>query len=430
MSKFQIILTGVFVFCIVIGVIAFATFKSSNTSTQLPTVTIWGTLPSSTITEMVNQLNQTRASALSINYVQIPAVDFRRQFIEELANGRGPDAILVPQQYILGLVDKVIEIPNTALSQRAYQDTFIGQSDLYITQTGFTAIPFLVDPMVMYWNRTMFTNAGIAKYPVYWDEFANIGKKIDIKDINSNIRRSSIAMGEFANIDHAREILSTLFLQAGNPVTLYGSAGIQSGLSDSSYSGSRTSTPALTFFTQFSDPRDSHYSWNRSLPSSKASFLAGTLATYFGFASEVNELRQKNPNIDYDVAPIPQARTGTIRTTYGNMYGLSLVKSSQNQANTYNVMRILTAGDAMSILSKITFLPSVRRDVIAQGSTNPYMASFLDAALISRGWLDADPVRSNQIFTNMVQSVTSGRLDTYTAIKNASDELNLSLQNK
>ncbi len=430
MSKFQIILTGVFVFCIVIGVIAFATFKSNNTSTQLPTVTIWGTLPSATIAEFVNQLNQTRSSTLSINYIQIPAADFRRQFIEELANGRGPDAIIVPQQYILGLVDKIVEIPNTVLSQRAYQDTFIGQSDLYITQTGFTSIPFLIDPMVMYWNRTMFTNAGIAKYPVYWDEFAGIGKKIDVKDINSNIRRSSIAMGEFANIDHAREILSTLFLQAGNPVTLYGSGGIQSGLSDSSYSGSRTSTPALTFFTQFSDPRDSRYSWNRSLPSSKNSFLAGTLATYFGFASEVNELRQKNPNIDYDVAPMPQARTGALRTTYGNMYGISLVKSSVNQSNTYNVMQILTASDAMSILSKITFLPSVRRDVIAQGSTNPYMASFLDAALISRGWLDSDPVRSNQIFTDMVQSVTSGRLDTYTAIKNASDELSLSLQNK
>ncbi|MEI7504613.1 MAG: leucine-rich repeat protein, partial [Paludibacter sp.] len=94
----------------------------------------------------------------------------------------------------------IIEIPNTALSQRAYQDSFIGQSDLYISPTGFTAIPFLVDPLVMYWNRTMFTNAGIAKYPVYWDEFATIGKKIDVKDVNSNIRRSSIAMGEFVNI--------------------------------------------------------------------------------------------------------------------------------------------------------------------------------------------------------------------------------------
>jgi ABC-type glycerol-3-phosphate transport system substrate-binding protein len=430
MSKFQIILTGIFVFCIVIGVIAFATFKSNNTTSQLPTITIWGTLPATTFTEFVNQLNKTRTSILSVNYVQIPETDFRRQFIEELANGRGPDAILVPQQYLLGLNDKIVEIPNTVLSQRAYQDTFIGQSGLYITQTGFMAIPFFIDPLVMYWNRTMFTNAGIAKYPVYWDEFAGIGKKIDVKDVNSNIRRSSIAMGEFVNIDHAREILSTLFLQAGNPITFYGTSGIQSGLGDSSYSGSKTSTPALTFFTQFSDPRDSHYSWNRSLPSSKNSFLAGTLATYFGFASEVNELRQKNPNIDYDVAPMPQARTGSVRTTYGDMYGISIVRSSLNQGNTYNIMQILTAPDAMAILSKITFLPSVRRDVIAQGSTNPYMASFLDAALISRGWLDADPVRSNQIFTNMVQSVTSGRLDTYTAIKNASDELNLSLQNK
>ena len=234
-------------------------------------------------------------------------------------------------------------------------------------------------------------------------------------------------MGEFVNIDHARELLSTLLLQSGNPITFDGGNGIQSALGDSSYSGSRTSTPALTFYTQFSDPRDSHYSWNRSLPSSKSSFLAGTLATYFGLASEINELRQKNPNIDYDVAPIPQARTGSIRTTYGNMYGLSMVRSTSNPNNTYAILNILTAPDAMALLSQLTFLPSVRRDVIAQVSTDPYMASFLDAALISRGWLDSNPRTSNQIFTELVESITSGRADTYSAIKTANDELTLSL---
>jgi ABC-type glycerol-3-phosphate transport system substrate-binding protein len=378
----------------------------------------------------VSQLNLTRSSSLSINYLQVPEESFRKNLIEELANGRGPDAVLIPQQYMLGLSDKIVEIPNTLLPQRTFQDTFVGQSDLYITQTGVTAIPFIIDPLVMYWNRTMFTNAGIAKYPVYWDEFASIGQKIDVKDTNSNIRRSSIAMGEFKNINHAREILSTLLLQSGNPITFYGSSGIQSALGDSDYVGTRTSVPAVNFFTQFSNPRNPQYSWNRSLPSSKNSFLAGNLATYFGFASEIGELRQKNANIDYDVAPIPQARTGSIRTTYGNMYGISMVRSTTNQGNTYNIMQILTAPDAMAILSKLTFLPSVRRDVIAQGSTNPYMASFLDAALISRGWLDSDPVQSSQIFTELVESITSGRADTYNAIETASDKLDMSLTNR
>ena len=428
MSKFQIILIGLFVIFIVVGVITFATYKSNSSDTTLPTVVIWGTFPKSSFSDFVQKLNQTRSSSLSVEYTEIDPANFRKQFIEELARGKGPDAILIPQQEIMGYFDKVIEIPNTILTQRDFQNTFIPQADLYLTSTGAIALPFIVDPLVMYWNRTMFTNAGIAKYPQYWDEFVDIGKKINVKDTNSNIRRSAIALGEFKNINHAREILSTLFLQAGNPVTFYSNGALQSGLGDSNFSGSKLSIPALTFYTQFSNPRDSKYSWNRSLPSSKNSFLAGSLATYFGFTSELSDLRDKNPNIDYDVAPLPQARNGSIRTTFGNMYGLSIVRSTTNTNNTYAVINILTAPDAMKILSDITYLPSIRRDVIAKSSTDPYMAIFLDSALISKGWLDTSPARSNQIFTNLAESVTSGRADAYSAIKQANDELNLSLQ--
>ena len=430
MSKFQIILTAIFIVFIISGVVMFATYKGNNTSEALPTVAIWGTFPEEVFNDLVNKINLNRSSPLSINYTQIPRANFRKQFIEELARGNGPDAILIPQQEILGFSDKIIEIPNTVLTQRDFQNTFVPQADLYLTAEGSMAIPFVIDPLVMYWNRTIFTNAGIAKYPVYWDEFKNIGERINLKDQNLNIRRSAIAFGEFKNVNHAREILSTLFLQAGNPVTYYDDGQIQSALGDSNYSGTKSSIPALSFYTQFSNPRDPSYSWNRSLPNSKNSFLAGTLSTYFGFTSELNELREKNPNIDYDVAPIPQTRNGKNRVTYGNMYGLSIVRSTTDMNSAYQIIKAITSPEASSLLSKSSYLPSVRRDAIASGSTDPYMAIFLDASLISKGWLDTSPERSNTIFTNLVESVTSGRSNAYNALIQASDELNISLQNQ
>lgn len=431
MSKFQIILIAVFVLCIVAGVAAFATFKSDNSDSNLPPITVWGTFPSDTFQSFVSEINKNLAKRITIDYREISEANFRKTFIEELARGKGPDAILIPQDLIMGYEDKIVEVPNTVLTRRDYQNTFIGQADLYLTPTGSLALPLIVDPLVMYWNKTMFTNAGIAKYPVYWDEFEEIGKRLTLKDENSNIRRSALALGEFKNISHAREILSTLFFQAGNPVTYFSNEGsLVSSLGDRGVvSGTQSSSPALTFFTKFSNPRDPQYSWNRSLPTSKNSFLAGNLATYFGFTSEISEIREKNPNIDYDVAPIPQIRTGKVRTTYGNMYGISIARSTTNQSNTYMVMQILTSPESMAVLSELTYLPSVRRDVIATGSVDPYMAIFLDAALISKGWLDTDPTVSNQIFTELVESVTSGREDTYRALRQASDELDLSLKN-
>lgn len=427
MSKFKLILTIAFVIFMIGGLIAFATFKSNNNVQKLPTVTIWGTFPQGNFNDFVGKINLTLPSPLSVNYVEIPAKNFRKTFIEELAKGRGPDMILVSQQEILGYSDKIIEIPNTVLTQRDFQNTFVDQASLYLTPTGALALPFVMDPMIMYWNRTMLTNAGFARYPVYWDEYTEMIKRINIKDENSNVRRTSIALGEFKNIDHARAILSTILLQSGNPITVATTYGVASALGDISYQGSKTSIPAVSFFTQFANPRDSYYSWNRSLPSSKSSFLSGNLATYFGLTSELLELRQKNPNIDYDVAPMPQIRTGKIRTAYGNMHGISIVRSTANQSASYAVMQSLTASSASTLLGQITYLPSVRRDIISGGSVDPYMSIFLDAALISRGWLDMNPTISNQIFTDMVELVTSGRSDIKDAISQASDELDVSL---
>ncbi len=430
MTKFQISLTAIFIIFIIAGVTVFATYKSKDSSDTLPTINVWGTFPASVFNDFVQKLNLTRATTLNINYTEINPANFRKQFIDELARGKGPDAILVSQQDIIGYYDKIIQIPDKVFTKRDFQNSFTPQANLYLTADGSLAFPLIVDPLVMYWNRTMFTNAGIAKYPVYWDEFSTITQKLTLKDDNSNIRRSAIAMGEFNNINHAREIFGALLLQSGNPVTFYSDQGLQSGLGDSSYAGTQTSSPALNFFTQFSNPRDYRYSWNRSLPNSKSSFLSGTLGTYFGYTSEVADIKAKNPNLDFDVAPLPQARTGKLRVTYGNMYGLSMVRSTTNQNATFAVMQILTAPDAQALLSSITYLPSVRREAIATGSTDPYMAVFLDASLISKGWLDTSVERSNQIFTNLAESITSGKSDVFSALKQADDELNLSLKSQ
>ena len=430
MSKFQIIFITVFVICIIGGVVAFATYKSTSESNKLPLVTIWGSFPASIFNSYITKINQNLPNPLNVSYVEISQQNFRQNLIESLANGQGPDAILIPQTDLYGYYDKIIPIPNEALSTANFKSSFVSQAELYLTPNGALAVPFVIDPLVMYWNRTMFTNAGIAKQPQYWEDFVDVNKKITTKDANSNIRKSGIALGEFANLNNAREILSALLLQAGNPVTVLTENGLVSAIGNGAYSGSDISAPALTFFTQFADPRNPQYSWNRSLPSSKSSFLSGTLATYFGFTSELLDIRAKNPNLDFDVSRLPQAKNGTIRTTYGNMYGFSIIKSTVSAGDTYSVIDIITNPNSMNILNEFVYLPSVRREVIAAGSADPYMTMFLDSALISRGWVDSNSTRSNAIFKDMVESVTSGRADVYNALKQANDELDLSLKNR
>jgi ABC-type glycerol-3-phosphate transport system substrate-binding protein len=408
MTKFKIIVYAVCVLGMLAGVAAFALYKGSSSTTTLAPITVWGTFPAGIFNDYVAKINNTLGQSISVKYVQESSASFSQDFVAALARGNGPDAILIPADIILPQEDKLALIPYTALSQRTFMDSYIQEASIYISANGILALPFSVDPLVMYWNRDTFDAAGFATYPRFWDEFAAISKKLTIKDQNGNIRKSAIALGEFSNINNAREILGTFLMQLGNPVTKTGQDGEV--VTTLKLSATPNPTSALKFFTQFADPSDPNYSWNRSLPDAKAAFLSGMLATYFGFASELSDIRAKNQNLNFDAAPLPQLRVNGQKATYAKMYGLSLVRTSAN------------------LNSASMYLPSVRREVIAQGSADPYVAIFEQAALVGNTWLDADPEQSRQIMGEMVQGITSGQKSLYQAVQDAGDQYDLSLK--
>ncbi|HTK33134.1 MAG TPA: extracellular solute-binding protein [Candidatus Paceibacterota bacterium] len=421
MTKFQIILLGIFVLFIVAGVVSFAMYKgNTSTSTTLPAITVWGTFSSSIFNDYVSNINNTATTPLAITYKQIDPSAFSQQFIAALARGTGPDAILISSDMLLPHEDKIAVIPYSAFPARTFMDTYIQEAQLYTTDTGILALPFTIDPLIMYWNRDMYNTAGIATYPRYWDEFNTIIPKLTVKDSNGNIRKSAIALGDFTNVLSSREILGSLFMQMGNPVTTYNAQGaLQTTLR---ISASVNPKLALDFFSQFIDPTNSNYSWNRGMPDSRTAFLAGNLATYFGFASEIKGIRSKNENLNFDAAPLPQIRKGGIKATYGKMFGFSIVRTSANANGTYQVLSALTNPTYLATLAKNMYLPPVRTDLIAQGSSDPYLSVFGEAALVSKSWLDPDPVQTAQLFGNMVESITTGKKSSYQAIEDTGQQ--------
>jgi hypothetical protein len=120
MSKFQIILTSIFVICIIGGVTLFATYKAKDAQNKLPAVEIWGTFPSSIFSQYIQKLNTNLGNPLSVNYVEIKSENFEKQFIETLARGGGPDAILISQEEMAHYADKLIVMPTTLITAVSY----------------------------------------------------------------------------------------------------------------------------------------------------------------------------------------------------------------------------------------------------------------------------------------------------------------------
>ncbi|MBX4210518.1 extracellular solute-binding protein [Candidatus Parcubacteria bacterium] len=408
MSKFQLILTGVFGAFIVLGVILFAGSQSNGKATE--NVVIWGTLPAH------------QDHSINLSYVEKSPQKFDQDLIEALAVGKGPDIILLDNDSILKHANKIYPIPFQSYSERIFKDTFIQEGELFLSPSGIYGLPFSVDPLVMYWNRDIFSNASLPSAPAKWEEFQNVVAKLTKKN-NSVILQSAVALGEFSNIDHAKEILTTLIQQAGNPLTAWQNGKVVSTLGEEFNTPIPPTQAALDFYTEFSNPIRPFYSWNRSLPSSKSFFLSGDLAMYFGFASELAEISQKNPNLNFDVAYVPQSNTAPVKTTYGHMQAFAIMRTTHVFDGAIKTAEALTAKDAIALWTKYSGLPPVRRDLLSQKPGDAYKDVFYESALRSRAWIDPNHDSSTMILKNMVESVTSGKSRSSEAVTRAANEL-------
>lgn len=423
MSTFQLIVISIFVSFIIIGVGTFALFGGAFGGGGVGTVTIWGTESQGTMEFVLETMHGSDKSFENVHYIEQDPAAYEGMLLNAMASGSAPDLFMVTQEQLGGFSDKVVIIPYGTVSQSEFVSSYIDEGQLFLTPQGSFALPFSIDPMVMYWNRDFFASAGVAQAPQYWNDFLTLAPKMYSANASQNITRTAVALGSWSNILHAKEILSTLFMQAGEFVTKKNTQGaIVPVFGQSGTGGNSPAESALRFYTEFSNPGRSNYSWNRALPRSDQAFVGGQLGVYFGFASEYASLAARNPNLRFGVAVMPQLQGSGGRLTYGVLTGLSIPKAAKNIQGAALIAQKLTGVQAATLLAQQTNLPSVRRDVSLDTAASTVADIFVQSALMSYGWIDPGHVATDKVFLDMIESVVSGRGDPATAVSEASQE--------
>ena len=309
-KPFQIIVLCIFGFFIILGLLAFSgrvPFLSGSQSVNYGKVTIWGTIPANTMQQVIGDKLQGE-NDISINYVQKNKATFSADLVDALAAGTGPDLFLISQDEILKNMNKIALFPTQSMSARDFKNSFISEGEMFLQGDNIIALPFTIDPIVMYWNRDIFTNASIAVPPTKWSEFYSMNNRVVVKDSGGNITKSFVPFGTYSNVSNAKEILSMLMMQAGSPIVTTKDNNLTADVTSGDGNGPQgPAARAVSFFSQFSQSDKDSYSWNRSLPLSQSMFESGDLGIYFGYASENSEIQAKNPNLNFDVAPVPPA---------------------------------------------------------------------------------------------------------------------------
>lgn len=427
-GNFQIIILVVFIAAAVLGVFVFSGAiplgnNNNNPGTQ-GTVVLWGTVKNSVIAPLLEDFNRANQTFV-VKYVEKSADTFDSDLLEALASGKGPDMFFISDDLAFKYSNKIYTIPYASFPVNSFKNSFIGAGEVFLTSKGVLAFPLTVDPMMMYYNRSILDANGIAHPPSFWDELSDLVPVLTKKDDRGTIIKSTVAMGQFSNVLHAKDILAALFMQVGNSIVTEKNGTFISVLSGNS--GGYDLSSVLKFYTDFADPLKNIYSWNKSFSNSRDAFSAENLAFYFGYASELQSLVNKNPNQNFAVASMPQVRNGNFKLTSAHVMGIAITSFSKNFNTAFTAAGLMANSDFASKLAASLGIAPARRDLLKTVPTDAYSSTFYSSAFFARAWLDPSPKDTNNIFQGMVEKVLSNSMTVTQSVGDASAKLGLLL---
>ena len=261
MTTFQIILTVVFALLALLGLYFFSIYKGFSGGPEVGPVTIWGTLPPSAMQTVLTKLEGQQQTFAKVSYVEQDPVNFDANLANALASGKGTDLVIIDQERLLSEESKLRVIPFSNIPERTFTNTYLPINGIYLTSSGEYGVPLLVDPLVLYYNRSILASANVPTVPTSWEAILGITPTVTVKSGTGVISRATIPFGTYENVPNARAIISLLLLQSGSAVTAQSNGLLRSTLLSGSESttGVPPADSAVSFYTQFADPAKTVY---------------------------------------------------------------------------------------------------------------------------------------------------------------------------
>ncbi len=429
---FQFVLIAFFVVLAIVAIVFLTTYQAQKTeseSTYGESILIWGTLSQEVMKNTIQEIGRTNKAFGVVEYRQFDVDTFNDELVNAIAESRSPDLIVLSSPSLVSLRSKILPIPYKTITERSFKDAYIDGASIFALQDGVYGIPFAVDPLVMYWNPTLFASNGLAEAPKNWAQIVlEAVPKITIRDPQHNILQGAVSFGGYSNVVHPKELLIALAWQLGSSL-VYENNAVYTVALDDPVLGAQPAPfqNVVDFYTSFSSfiKNAERYSWNKAMPSDVNQFVSGDLALYFGLGSEYKAIENKNPNLGFDIAQIPQAEGATIIRTYGDFYAFAIPKAAKNAQASFAVATILANSTNAEPITQGLQMAPVRRDLVSKIDANPYRQVILKSALVAHGWLDPDPEKSADIFREMVDSINGDGTRLSEAVQDAIHKLSL-----
>ncbi|MBU1166921.1 extracellular solute-binding protein, partial [Patescibacteria group bacterium] len=369
---------------------------------------------------------------VNITYRKLTFSEYEGAIVDALASGKGPDIWSIHNTWLPKHIDKLEPAPADLITLNDYQDTFVdvASKDFVDSEGQIYAIPMSVDTAALYYNKDLLNTAFVVEPPATWTDFKEAVKKLTATDESGEIIRSGVSMGTAYNVNRSPDILSLLMLQNGaqmvndakTAATFNQSATTSDG--ESYFPG----LEALIFYTDFSNPRKSVYTWTPTMPNSIDAFVAEESAMMFSYAYQQEVLKEKSPKLNFGVATMPQIENTPKEVNYANYWGEVVSKSSEHKEEAWKFLTFLAKKNVSEKYVELTGRPAARKDIVKDQLEDPKLRIFAGQALTADSWYQKDPSAVDNIFSKMIESVVLGESEPEDALNSANQKITTQMQ--
>lgn len=400
---------------------------------------------------------------VSIQYRKLRLEEYEQQFLEALAEDRGPDIFSIHNTWIGKYESKIAPVPpTTSVTEQRVEGTIkkeviyelntvpaitpatlrknyldVVASDVIRTgqqpgaKAGKTAerilgLPLALDTLVMFYNRDILNNAGIVNVPEDWVEFLDAVAKITRFDEQGNIVVAGAALGTANNIPRFSDILSILMMQNGAVMAdSQGRATFHMPAQRAATPGYRPGLEALRFYTDFASPTKQAYAWNATMPDALDAFTAGKVAFFFGYAYHIPTLKARTPQLRWNIAPLPQTDAERNRVNFANYWVETVSAKSKHQNEAWDFLQFATRADQATKYLAKTGKPTALRSLIERQQQDPALESFAGQLLTAKSWYRGrNAAYAEAALAELVGSVLTGAEKLEAALGRAVSKIN------
>lgn len=420
-TKSQIVIIGIgvilflFIALLFIGIVP--GLRSNETPDISGSLTIWGTDDPAAIEKLTGAYAGIHPN-VAITYTQMDEASFEEDVVEALAAGKGPDIFLIENSSVPKQSAKLSYLTNDQFPLARLDAEFPKaiETDLAFNASTTFALPLYLDTLVLFSNKDLLDNAGIATPPTTWESLEAVIPRLRQVDASQKILKSAIALGgSNKSVTRATEILTLIMLQDGVEM-------VKENLTDAVFANEGESS--LAYYTNFANPGSPDYTWNDEMKKDIDAFASGDVAMMIGFAEDAELIKEKNPFLRFSISPMLQRKDAALAVNYPRYHAFAVPAASPNAWLAWDFVgtAALNASIMKPYLEETGRTPALR-SLLAEQSENRETGFLAQQALTAKTWTQPDAKAVKKSFSDMISSVLTGKLARDRAIRAAQEEI-------